>query len=272
MLNPLVRALPDLLIIGTQRGGTSSLYRYLGAHPSVHASIRKETEFFSSRFALGETWYRAHFPTEVRLTLDRRIGRQPITFEATPDYLLHPLAAERSAQTLPDASLIALLRDPVSRARSHHQHMTRLGFESLSFEEALEAEEERTGRDLARSLEDPEYRPVHYLRFSYRQRGYYAEQLERWLRAYPRERLLVLQSSGLYHDPRGSYQQVVSFLGLPEWSPASFPNYSYREGTPRPTPEPESESLGRLRRHYAPYDQKLTNLLGWKPDWVEASV
>ena len=186
-----LRDTPDFMVIGAQRSGTSSLYRYLAAHPEGRPSVRKETEYFTRSYGEGPAWYRSHF------TLRRR----GLSFEATPDYLFHPLAPARVATDLPDCRLVVLLREPAARARSHWQHMTRIGFEQLSFADALDAEPERTAADLAR-LEAGE--PVvegPLLRYSYRARGFYADQLERWRAVFPPEQMLLLRSEDLFGDP-----------------------------------------------------------------------
>ena len=116
------------MIIGTQRGGTSSLYKYLEGHPDLAASIRKETEYFSRRFGEGEGWYRAHFPVlaEARFRSHTRLP-------------LLSADAGAVAERLPDARFVVLLRDPVERAYSHYLHMVRLGFEERTFEEGARA-------------------------------------------------------------------------------------------------------------------------------------
>ena len=192
------------------------MYRYLGAHPGVVPSVRKETEYFSRRYPNGVLWYRSHFP----------LRRSGLTFEATPDYLFHPKAAERAARTVPDARVVVLLRDPVERAVSHWKHMTRLGFETLSFADAIEAEPGRIDADLAavQAGEVIDENPL--LRFSYRARGSYDEQVERWMAVYPRSRVLVLRSEDLFADPAGVLTQLEGFAGLAAWSPSSFRNWS----------------------------------------------
>lgn len=268
---PLPRVLPDVLVIGAQRGGTSSLYRYLGSHPWVHPSLRKETQYFSSFYGNDESWYRAHFSLQGRAGIERVAGRRPLAFEATPDYLLHPLAAPRAAVLVPDARLIALLRDPVTRAISHHAHMVRLGLETLSFEDALDAEESRTREDLARSLADPSHRPRLFLRFSYRERGHYAEQLGRWLDHFPSDQVLVLESADFYQNTPRIFADILEFLDLPHWQPKRFANFSYRKGTARPDISPPSnEVIRELKKHYAPHDDCLAEMLGRKPSWLIA--
>jgi hypothetical protein len=257
------RRLPDLLIIGTQRGGTSSLYRYLGGHPHVVASVRKETEYFSRRFDNGELWYRGHFP----------LRRSSLTFEATPDYLFHPQAPARAAEAVPDARIVVLLREPVERAISHWQHMTRLGFEQLAFRDALAAEPDRIDAALAdvaagRSIDEG---PL--LRFSYRARGRYDEQLPRWLERYPRDRVLILRSDELFADPATSVAQLEQFAHLDPWTHGSFRNWSTPSaaGTPKfPTPTVKAadrDALDELRDHYQPHNERLAELLRVEPLW-----
>jgi hypothetical protein len=257
------RRLPDLLVIGAQRGGTSSLYRYLGGHPQVEPSIRKETEYFSRRYAKGEVWYRGHFPL-------RRTG---LTFEATPDYLFHPRAAERAAATVPDARIVVLLREPVERAVSHWQHMTRLGFETGSFSEALAAESalvDGAFDDVAagRTIDEG---PL--LRYSYRLRGCYDEQLARWFEHYPREQVLVLRSEELFADPAASVSELERFAGLAPGRHIAFRNWSAPSAADRSTiPTPtvnagDRDALDELRTFFEPHNRCLADLLEVEPWW-----
>ena len=257
------RRLPDLLVIGAQRGGTSSLYRYLGAHPQVAPSVRKETEYFSRRYANGEVWYRGHFP----------LRRSGLTFEATPDYLFHPRAAERAAATVPDARIVVLLREPVERAISHWQHMTRLGFETQSFGDAVASESERVDAAFADVAAGRAIDEGPLLRFSYRSRGCYDEQLGRWFEHYPRERVLVLRSEELFADPETSVRRLERFAGLAPGRHASFRNWSTPSAVDRsaiPTPTVgagDRDALDELRAFFQPHNERLAELLEAEPWW-----
>lgn len=262
-----LRALPDFLVIGGQRCGTSSLYRYLGRHPEIMPPLRKEVEYFSARWVEGEAWYRCHFPPRARLRADGGSALRRLTFEATPDYLLHPLAAGRAAALLPDVRLVALVRDPVLRAWSHWRHNTRLGIETLSFEEALAHEDDRIAGEAQRIEADPGYRPRALFRFSYRLRGRYAAQIERWLRHYPRQRLLVVRSEDLFRQPRETYHRILDFLGLPEDSATSFPNYSYTSASRPNEPLPAGVETARLADDLAGEGERLSELLGEEIAW-----
>ncbi len=103
---------PDFVIIGTQRGGTTSLHAYLSAHPQVATPATKELHFITDRYERGLDWYLGQFPAELPPDV--------ITGEATPYALFHPLAPRRLREIAPAARLIVLLRNPVDRAYSHY--------------------------------------------------------------------------------------------------------------------------------------------------------
>jgi len=247
------RLLPDFLIIGGQRCGTTSLFEYLCRHPSVCRPVVKELQFFTYRFDRGVAWYRSNFPSVVNAK-----GRK--TFEATPYYLFHPDAPRRAASVLPGAQLVALLRNPVDRAYSHYQHNVLRGTESLSFEEALDAEAERllAGGEKRASAS-------HERRHSYVARGRYADQLSRWLEAYPPEQLLVLFSEHLYRDPGAQYARVLDFLQLPEHSLARYEAHTRR--APWTGPELSPATRARLEELFAPDNARLADLLKTEPPW-----
>src|SRR5690242_6983741 len=158
-----IRLLPDFLIIGTQRGGTTSLYHYLEAHPCIGPSTTKEIHFFDRRVNKGIAWYRGHFPTRIeKYYVERLHGRAFITGEASPSYLFHPHVPRRIAKVLPHTKLIILLRNPIDRAYCQYYHSLELGYETLSFEEAIQGEEERTAREREKMLKDEGYESYAY--------------------------------------------------------------------------------------------------------------
>lgn len=210
------RQRPGFLVVGAMRSGTSSLFKYLAAHPDVRRSARKETDYFSSpAWEFGLDWYLAHFP------LRRRGG---VAFEACPQYLLHPLAAERAATVVPDARIVVSLRDPAARLLSHHRFMTRIGLERLPLEDALRAEAERTDRIYERCLAG---HPVDSRRlnwFSYERRSTYAPQLERWMAHF--DDLVFFDFDRFRGDPEPEWQRLLAGLGLDQWQPDEFRNFT----------------------------------------------
>jgi hypothetical protein len=202
-------------VLGGQRCGSTSLYDMLCGHPDVAPASHKEPHFFDNNHLRGEQFYRRLFPLQLQMRArERRQGRRAVTGEATTYYLAHPAVPARVRALLPDVRLIAILRDPVDRAYSHYQLSVREGREPLSFEEALAAEPDRLAGEHERLIADPSYRGVAHRFFSYRSRGRYIDQLERWWAEFPREQLLVLRSEDMFEDPRIVYDQLVTFLGL----------------------------------------------------------
>ena len=129
------RDLPDFVILGAQRSGTTSLYDWLSDHPAVVPATRKEVHYFDLHYDRGLGWYRAHFPMGHGAHL---------TGEATPYLLFHPLAPDRVARDLPPTTrFVVLLRHPVQRAVSHYWHERRMGTESETLAVAVAAEEQR---------------------------------------------------------------------------------------------------------------------------------
>lgn len=262
------RSLPDFLVIGAMRGGTSSLYRYLAMHPDIVPSLRKEIQYFTRNHGSGEGWYRAHFPLSLRMARARTGGLQ--TFEATPHYLFEPWSPVRAHELLGDVRLVVVVRDPVERAFSHYEHMRRHGLEDLSFADALAAEEERTAVDERRMLADPDYFGDSRHRFSYVARGRYAAQIERWLEVFPRHCLHVMESERLYTDPARSLEDLLEFLGLRSWRPNRFRNYSYVGATPVRS-QMAAATREMLAGQFAPESRLIAPYLGRSPVWSETS-
>lgn len=250
--------LPNVLVIGAQRAGTSSIYRYLGSHPDVVPSLRKEIEFFSTRSSMGERWYRAHFPL---------MARPQVTFEATPDYLLHPLSASRAARLLPDVKAVALLRSPITRAFSQYGHQRRLNREDLPFATALEREPERIAGEFDRLISDPDYPAVELRTHGYMERGRYAPQLTRWFETLGRERVHVIRTEDLWAEPEQTYSALLDFLELRHVMPR-FENYSYVPDTGARTDTSMSiEAETYLRDQLASEIEAVEDLLGRPMGW-----
>jgi len=257
------RVLPELLVIGTQRGGTTSLYEYLAHHPDVVPPLGKELQYFSVEHGRGEAWYRAHFPTERSVERRRATGTGCLVFEASPYYLFHPLAARRAATTVPGAKLIALLRDPVERAYSHYSHMKQRGLEPLSFEDAVAAEPERLAGEVERMQADPTYQSRAHRIWSYVSRGRYAPQLSEWLAHFPRPQLLVLKSEDLFADPGAAYARVLEFVGLRPHTLPAYPAYTRRQ----PGPPLRDDTRAALRERFRPDIERLTAVVGAPMAW-----
>jgi len=258
-IDPRERALPDFVVIGAQKAGTSSLYGQLAAHPSVVPAIRKEVHHFDHA-PVPLAHYRAWFPRRATLTrLAARTGRG-ITGEATPFYLCHPAVPGRLRAAVPDVRLIAVLRDPAARAISGYHHAVRVGDEDRPIEVALDP---TAAEDLPpASAVDWYDAPRCPLRIhGYLARSRYAEQLERWLAVFPREQLLVIDSGALRAGRVPA--EVLAFLDLPD---GGAPAVADRNVGAYAAPASDLEQV--LREYFRPHDERLRSLLGVELPWT----
>ncbi|MET8147719.1 sulfotransferase domain-containing protein [Actinoplanes sp. NPDC049668] len=261
------RPLPDFLVIGTKRGGTTSLWRYLIQHPLVPrlfpAWNTKTSHYFEENWPRGEAWYRSHFPTRrQRAALERKHGAPPKVGEAAPLYMFHPLVPARVAELMPQARMIVLLRDPVERAYSHWKERRTEGAEPLDFAAALAAEESRTAGERDRLLADENYHSEAYDWYSYRARGRYLEHLTPWLDHFDRGQLLFVASETLYREPAATYARILEFIGLP---PYQLPAYDVFND--RPSAGMDDAVRAELTAYYRPHNAALADRLGMSFDW-----
>jgi hypothetical protein len=257
--------LPDFVVIGAMRGGTTQFYMLLTKHPLIRRAASKELHFFDDpdRYARGIEWYRGCFPPPMQ-----KNGYETITGEATPRYLLDPLAPQRMAEMVPDAKLFVLLRNPIDRAYSQYTRWARRGMNVPTFEEAVEEELAWMADEEANpsAEEVPPGAGRGDRRFYLLERGIYADQLERWREFVDEEQMFVTKSEDFYSRPADTLKQAQAFLGLP-----------YREiklpprTTSRPTEvryEPMNPALRRrLEAFFEPHNQRLYDLLGRDFGW-----
>ena len=241
----------DYLIIGTQKGGTTSLNYYLSEHPNIMSSMIKEMPFWSNQVHRGLEWYFSHFPP-IPPNYHCLVG------EATPINFNSPEVAENLVKFFPNVKLILLLRNPIDRAVSHYYHWLSLKWELSSFEEAIQREihqleDQKT--DFWTRLHDPNFQ-------GYLAKGLYIHFLEKWIKVFPREQFLILSSEEFYANPDQGTTKVLNFLGLPEYHLLNYHQYNTR-----PYP-PISESTRRLLNDYfQPDNQKLEDCLGMRFNW-----
>lgn len=210
--------LPDFVIIGAARCGTTSLYAYLREHPEVFMSPEKETDYFSlgdlppSEVPELASAYRARTRAEYE-RLFAGAGRALAVGEASPTYLFHARSAERMQQAIPHAKVICILRDPVERAYSHFALARKMGFETVEdFEAAVALEDERWVNDRS-------------MRSTYTRASFYHDGLAEFFGRYPRERILVLMFQDFAADPAATMRTIHDFLGV---DPAFTPDVSIR--------------------------------------------
>jgi hypothetical protein len=269
---PGMGVLPDFVVIGGKKCGTSFFYHLLSQHPYVEPAAAKELHFFDRHFDEGLEWYRRCFP-QPRW----EDGRRTITGEATPGYMRSSLAPVRMARVVPQARLIALLRNPVDRAYSDYQMVLRKERETRSFEKAVGAEEAtieaKVGKWRARRIggedetskheEDgggPDDSPRQYL-----SRGLYVYQLVRWSKFFDKEQMLVLKSEDFFKRPEEILKAVYAFLGLPECEPQASKLDSNR--TRRRYEPMDPATRRRLEEYFEPHNRRLYEYLGVDFGW-----
>ncbi|MEJ5946305.1 sulfotransferase domain-containing protein [Pseudokineococcus basanitobsidens] len=254
-----VRSLPDFLVVGGQRCGTTSLFKTLVQHRQISPpALRKGIHYFDVHYDEGPAWYRGHFPVRR----PRLGGPRRLTGESSPYYMFHPLAGRRIADDLPDVRLLVLLRDPVERAYSAHAHESARGFETLDFEAALEQEDQRLAGEAERVLFEPGYESFHLQHHGYLSRGRYLEHLQRLEQLVGRERMHVVDSGDFFSSPEATFAPVLTFLGLPQQEGIAFERHNARARTAMP------EALrARLAEHFAPADAGLAQWWGRTPSW-----
>ncbi len=251
-----LRKMPDFLIIGTQKGGTSSLFHYIDQHPAAKVSLAKEVHYFDLSYDKGPAWYRGFFPFQR----DARI-----TGEASPLYFFHPRVPARVRADIPGVKIILLLRDPVERAFSHYRMNVKDGTENLSFEEALEREPERIRADVERMNADERYTGEDYRRYSYINRGFYDEQLTRWLQHFPANQMMVIKSEEFFSQTEPVVKRVFGFLGLDPDARIGYDGKNEgRPGDIRP------DTRTRLQAVFEPHAARLSRIAGGKFCWCES--
>lgn len=242
-----LRQLPQWLIIGGIRCGTTSMVEYLGDHPSVGIPPGgKELHFFDRHHDRGPNWYRSWFP--------HKGSSRSTSGESSPTYLMEPGVPERVAAVLPDVRLIILLREPVERAASHFSLRRGKGSEP---ESTLAAALEDEGRRLQGNS--------HHDGFGgaidcYFEQGSYVKGLRKWSEHFDRKQMLVVDSAELFSDPATVYDRTLRFLGL---SPHQ-PDFVVHNATARV--KVEDETLAGLRERYRPLNADLEAEFGIRFD------
>lgn len=233
------RKLPDFIIVGAQKAGTSSLFYYLSQHPELRVATQKEIHYYNYYRLRGKNlnWYRSFFPLMLS---SRKTG------EASPYYLFDAAVPQRIKQDMPDVKLIMLLRNPIDRAYSAYNMNARRARDRFpTFEQAI------ANQDMSQEAS-----------CVYLWRGLYAQHIRHWLRHFPHDQLLFIKSEDFFADPRNTLQKVYEFLGIVEAYPSNTRPQevgSYSDLHP--------DTRKRLQAYYAKPNRELTRLLGETFSW-----
>lgn len=250
----LSRVLPDFLIVGAQKAGTTSLYHYLKQHPQVIPASQNEVHFFDYKFHKGQLLYRSYFPTLTEIQEKQKVlNKKIITGETSPSYLFNPLVAHRIAQLIPNIKIIILLRDPVARTYSHYQHEVRKGREKSTFEAVIKQEKPRLQRKV--------YTYQTCCR-AYLARSLYIRQIKAYFQLFKKEDILIISSENFFSNVQYVYNKVLAFL---EIEPFEIINKKpQNSGVYNKKNIPLKEEL---RDYFSLYNDELCQYLGRDFNW-----
>ena len=270
---------PEFLIIGAQKAGTSSLFKYLSLHPEITPPFKKEIGYFHKNafYNKGHLWYHRHFPLPIGNQ------RRTVTYESTPEYLYYPYCPNRIHAYDPQMKLLVLLRDPVDRAFSawimfRDIFLTKPDYLRKRSKTANAPIRKAREKLLSRDSYEPFEEIIHWelenitristeLEPSYVRRGLYADQLKRYLKYFKRDQLLVVDSHLLRTDTQSTLDNIVRFLGLHkhDWHLEQLTEHHTGKyyGT-----QMANQTRDLLREFYKPHNQTLYKMLdhdfGWQ--------
>ena len=260
-----LHVLPDFYIIGGQKCGTTSLFEYLSLHPSILRGAAKDIRFFDKYYSKGTNWYRLYFPLKIKKSyLEFFLKKKFLTGEATERYLEYPFAPQRIKNVTPHAKFLILLRNPIDRAFSHYTMNVVRKMESLSFEKAIETENERIKDSMKKMKTDNTYYDDIYFRHAYLDRGIYITKLKRWFDIFPKNQFLIIQSKKFWLNTSEVYNEVLEFLGLSHFKLKEYKPFRktiYRDRKIAP------ETRKQLIDFFRPHNEQLYEFLGRRFDW-----
>ena len=257
-----LRVLPDFIIIGSMKCGTTSLYYDICEHPCASPAAYDEIGFFDSNFHLGLNWYRSMFPTKRRIEDIRRKEGVAITGEDTPFYFWNPVAAKRIQKLLPNIKLITILRNPIDRAYSEYQDLVSSESNSPSFETFIENEINTRRKDS--SLITEENFEIFNQKNSYLLKGIYVDQLKIWAGLFPKEQIFTLSTENLNSEPITTLESVFQYLNLPDYKIKNIQRQKQKKYVPM-----NSQTRKILIEFFKPHNERLFKFIGKKFDWDE---
>ncbi len=250
-----LRVLPNFIIIGAMKSGTTSLYKYMSEHPCILPASYDEIGFFDSNFHLGFNWYRSMFPRKKQMQMVKENKGISLTGEDTPFYFWNIESRDRIKKYLPKIKLIVILRNPVDRAFSEFNNKIRNEELDVNFETYVK-------KEIQELMDDP----IDISKFSHSSsiisRGIYVTQLEMWYELFPRNQILILNTNDLMNKSNKIQESICNFLNLPKF----YSNQVFFEKRSK-YEKMKSDTRSRLEEFYKPYNESLYKLIGKRFDW-----
>ena len=262
-----LRSLPDFIIIGVGRAGTTALYSYLIQHPSIVAASTDNNEsvadlhFFEYMISNNIQWYKSHFP--ILFSKSKNQKNSFITGEYTSTYIYHPDVPKRIFNLLPKIKLIVILRNPIDKAYSAYQQQFRFGEYTTSFEDTVNAEFRRINlnKDFP-ELNSNNYDFENFVAQNIIRHGIYADYLETWLKIFDRKQILILNSEDLKNSTKETLHRVFHFLNVSNYDIANTSQVNVGKYSPI-----NKITRKKLIEFFKPHNQRLNKLLDTEFDW-----
>ena len=253
------RVLPDFLVIGVGRSGTTSLYYYLDQHPSIVKSSYDEIGFFDDNFHLGLSWYRSMFTTIFTKFLIKLKTKYFMTYEVTPWYVRRPWTARRIKKIFPNIKLIIVLRNPIDRTYSHY-HLSTQNDEKRDFKAVIKEDMKNISQwDITEKNDSYFSNQVQNSKLA---RGFYYEQIIPWFELFSKEQIMIISSEDLASKTQSTLREIFSFLELPIYDIKNTEKVNVSKYS-----KMDQETRNFLIDFFRPYNEKLFEYLNREFDW-----
>ena len=261
------RVLPDFIIPGETKCGTTSFYHCLTQHPDVYAADVKEPRNFIDH-PQSYLFCRCHYPlVSTKIYHKTFRSKRFLTGEASAEYLSQFNVPKNISSLLPHVKLIVLMRNPVFRAYSDYQMFRNAGTVSESFDQIVT-------QNIA-WLSDPRLKPLIHAAsqvvhnpIRYVMKGLYARNIKHWLRFFPKDQFMFIKSEDFFRDPQRILDEVFDFLGLRGFRYERFPKKRVGQYN---APMAE-ETMQRLLEFYRPHNEELYELLDKDFEWEKETL
>jgi len=253
------RVLPDFLVIGVGRSGTTSLYYYLDQHPSIVKSSYDEIGFFDDNFHLGLSWYRSMFTTIFTKFLIKLKTKYFMTYEVTPWYVRRPWTARRIKKIFPNIKLIIVLRNPIDRTYSHY-HLSTQNDEKRDFKVVIKEDMKNISQWNITEKNDSYF--SNQVQNSKLARGFYYEQIIPWFELFSKEQIMIISSEDLASKTQSTLREIFSFLELPIYDIKNTEKVNVSKYS-----KMDQETRNLLIDFFRPYNEKLFEYLNREFDW-----
>ena len=254
------RVLPDFIIFGTVRSGTTSLYYNICNHPCIEPADYDEIGFFDSNFELGINWYKSHFPTINKKNIILKKEKYFATGEDTPFYFWNEDVINRILKLIPNVRLIAILRNPVDRTYSNYHLARRQKDEESSFEDVIKKEKAFIEKELKIGENISFEKEVDIWPFM--SRSIYVEQLKKWYKKFPSEQIHIISTEDFLKEPDATLKNIFEFLNVPNKEISNLEKKKVAKYD-----KMKDETRKDLLDFFKPYNEQLFDLIGKRFQW-----